>query len=272
MGEYISRAHGVTIITENRPGAATAIGTEAVARAAPDGNTLLLHANSFVFGPHLRKLNYDPRTSFEPICYLVRLPPVIAVNSASPYRTLADLLNAARVRPGQVTLAGTGPATSFHIAVEMIKRWAHAPLSFVPFPGSPPGINALLGEHVSAVITNYGDIVEHLKAGKVRPLAIASSKRIESLPDVPTVAEAGFADFEMDTWYGLAAPAKTPDEMVTQTADWFASALRAPELKPKLALYETYPVAWCGDDYKRYISRQYDELGRVIRESNLRPD
>src|SRR5262245_11194851 len=131
VNNHISQAHGLTLITENRPGAATAIGTEAVSRAAPDGNTLLLHANSFVFGPHLRKLNYDPRTSFEPICYLVRLPPVIAVASASPYHTLAELLNAARTKPGELTVAGTGPATSFHIAVEMLKRAAQVDLTFV---------------------------------------------------------------------------------------------------------------------------------------------
>jgi tripartite-type tricarboxylate transporter receptor subunit TctC len=272
LNDHISRAHGVTLITENRPGAATAIGTEAVARAMPDGNTLLLHANAFVFGPHLRKLNFDPRTSFEPICYLVRLPPVIIVANSSPYRTLAELLNAARAKPGELTMAGTGPATSFHISVEMLKRAAQANLTFVPFPGSPPAINALLGGHVTSVITNYGDAVEQFKSGKVRVLATTSVKRIESLPDVPTLAEAGFKDFDMDTWFGLAAPARTPKEIVAQTADWFAGALRSPELKPKLAAYETYPVAWCGDEYVNFIKQQYDELGRFIRDSNIRPE
>ena len=272
LNDRISQAHGVTLVTENRPGAATAIGTEAVARAAPDGNTLLLHANSFVFGPHLRKLNYDARTSFEPICYLVRLPPVISVASASPYRTLAELLDAARAKPGGLTVAGTGPATSFHIAVEMLKRAAQVDLTFVPFPGSPPAINAVLGGHVTATITNYGDVVEQLRSGKVRGLATASVKRIESLPDVPTIAEAGFKDFDMDTWFGLAAPAKTPKEIVARTADWFAGALRSPEIKPKLALFEAYPVAWCGNDYVNFIKQQYDELGRVIRDSNIRPE
>ena len=272
LNDHINQAHGVTLVTENRPGAATAIGTEAVARAAPDGNTLLLHANSFVFGPHLRKLSYDPRTSFEPICYLVRQPPVIAVASTSPYRTLAELLNAARAKPAELTVAGTGPATSFHILVEMLKRSAQVNLTFVPFPGSPPAINALLGGHVTAAITNYGEVVEQLKAGKVRVLATASVKRIESLPDVPTIAEAGFKDFDMDTWFGLAAPAKTPKEIVARTADWFAGALRSPDLKPKLARFEVYPVAWCGDDYVNFIKQQYDELGRVIRDSNIRPE
>ncbi len=120
VSEQIGRAQGVTMVIENRPGGGTVIGTEAVARAAPDGNTLLITSVVFVINPHLRKLNYDPLTSFEPICNLVQSPQVLVVNSASPYRTLADLANAARAKPGELTLASTGPASPSHVAFEML--------------------------------------------------------------------------------------------------------------------------------------------------------
>ena len=124
LGEQIGRTQRVTVLVENRPGAGAVIGTEAVSRATPDGNTVLMTANSFVINPHLKKLNYDPLTSFEPICYLVRSPHVIIVNGASPSPTLGDLLGAARAKPGSLTMAGNGPATAHHIAFEMLKRAA----------------------------------------------------------------------------------------------------------------------------------------------------
>ena len=154
LGDEISRAHGPTVVTENRPGAGAIIGTEAVSRAAPDGNTLLITANAFVINPHLHKVNYDPLTSFEPICHLVSVPAFIVVNATSPYRTLADLLDAARAKPGAVTLASPGPGTTFHIALEMLKRAAGVNITYVPYAATPPALNALLGDHVTSVFSD----------------------------------------------------------------------------------------------------------------------
>jgi tripartite-type tricarboxylate transporter receptor subunit TctC len=154
LGEEIGRTQGLTMVIENRPGAGSIIGTEAVSHAAPDGNTLLINTPTFVTNPHLRKVNYDPVTSFEPICYLVNAPTVIVVNGASPYRTLADLLDAARAQPGDLTLAGS--AGMFYIAFEMLKRAANLNMTFVPYPGGAPAVTALLGEHVTSMFTDYG--------------------------------------------------------------------------------------------------------------------
>jgi tripartite-type tricarboxylate transporter receptor subunit TctC len=148
LGEQISRAHGLTILIENRPGAGGAIGDEAVSRAVPDGSTLLMMSGGFVINPHLRKVNYDPLTSFEPICQLVSVPPILAVNSASPYRTLADLLNAAHAKPGALILATT-TGSPFHIGFEMLKRAAKVDMILVPYPGAAPAVTALLGEQIS---------------------------------------------------------------------------------------------------------------------------
>jgi tripartite-type tricarboxylate transporter receptor subunit TctC len=149
LGEQIGRAQGPTMLIENRTGAGGAIAAEAVSRAAPDGNTLLIESNDFVITPQLRKLSYDPLTSFEPICYLTNTPSVIIVNNASPYLTLANLLDVARAQPGELTLAATGPLTTFHLGFEMLKLAAKVDMTFVPYPGGAPATNALLGGHVS---------------------------------------------------------------------------------------------------------------------------
>jgi tripartite-type tricarboxylate transporter receptor subunit TctC len=189
LGEQIGRSQGQTILIENRTGAGGVIAAEAVSRAAPDGSTVLMMGSDTFIPPHLRKLNFDLLSSFEPICYLVSAPTVIAVHAASPYRTIADLLDAARAKPGDLTLASFGPATAFQIAFEKLKRVADVNMTFLPYPGVAPAINALLGEHVTSVFASYSTASEQLNAGKLRALAVASRTRIERLPDVPTVAE-----------------------------------------------------------------------------------
>jgi len=272
LAEEISRARWATIVVENRPGAASAIGTEAVARAAPDGATLLLNATPFVINPLLRKLNYDPLTSFTPICYLVNSPTVIAVNGAAPYRTLGDLIGAARAKPGELTLASIGPGTATHIAFEMLRSAAKVDMTFVPYPGTAPAVTALLGGHVTSYFGIYSVVSEQLKAGSLRALATAAPARIELLPHVPTVAEQGFPGYEVDIWFGVVAPAKTPQATVTQLASWFTAAMQAPDVRAKLVVQGMLPVATCGEPFGAHIRKQYEDFGRVIREANIKAE
>ena len=271
LAEQVGRAQGRTLVIENRAGAGTIIGTEAVARAAPDGGTLLITAPYLVIAPHLRKLNFDPLTGFEPICHLVSSPGVIVVNAASPYRTLGDFLGAARAKPGELTFAAVGPGTVQHIGFEMLKRTANVNLTFVPYPGGAPAITALLGGHVTAVFAEYAPLAEHIKAGRLRAIAATTGKRIDSLPEVPTVGET-YNDYEVDFWWGLFAPAKTPKEMVLQYADWFTAAMSAPEVKAKLGAQGFIPVGSCGADFTAFLRKQYDHYGRVIREANIKAE
>jgi tripartite-type tricarboxylate transporter receptor subunit TctC len=205
LTEQVGRAQGLTLVIENRPGAGTIIGTEAVARAAPDGTTLLITAPYLVIAPHLRKLNFDPLTGFEPICHLVSSPGVIVVNSSSPYRTLGDFLDAARAKPGELTFAAVGPGTVQHVGFEMLKRAANVNLTFVPYTGGAPAITALLGGHVTAVFAEYAPLAEHIKAGRLRAVAATTGKRIDSLPELPTVGET-YNDYEVDFWWGCSHP------------------------------------------------------------------
>jgi tripartite-type tricarboxylate transporter receptor subunit TctC len=272
LADQISQAKGPTMVIENRPGAATIIGTEAVARAVPDGNTLLSTTTAFVVNPHHRKANYDPLTSFEPICDLANIPQVIAVNSGSPYRTLAELLSAARAKPGELTMASIGPATANQIGFEKFKRAANVNMIFVPFPSSTPAVTALLGEHVTSMVGGSAEVAGQVKVGKLRALAIASRTRIALLPEVPTVAETGYRDFELDIWSGLFAPARTPKKTVSQLVSWFTAALQTPVAKETLEVQGYTSIGVCGADFAASLRKQYNDYGRIIREANIKAE
>lgn len=270
LGEQVSRAQNVTVLVENRPGAGEVIGTEAAMRAAPDGNTLLFVANPFVINPSLRKTNYDPLTSFEPICLLASAPTLIVVHHASSYRTLTDLLDDARKRPGQVTIASIGPGSPFHLGVEALKSAAKAELTFVPYTGNALAVNALLGQHVTAMFGTYANVAQQLKAGTLRALAAGTRTRNEPLLGLPTVAEFGFKDYEVTAWFGVLAPASTPRDLTAQLAQWFVAAMQAPEVKEKLITQGLNPVGACGTDFGAHLRRQFDDYRRIIRDANFK--
>jgi tripartite-type tricarboxylate transporter receptor subunit TctC len=280
LAEQFGRAQGPTMVVENRVGASTVIGTEAVARATPDGNTILMQGPPLVINAILcPSVTYNPLTSFEPICLLVNLPLVLVVNSSSAFHSLADFLAAARTRPGELTFASFGPATTNHIAEESLKRAAKVNWTYVTYPaGDAPAVTALLGGHVTTVLATYSGVMEQLKSGTLRPLAAAERVRIAPLPDVPTIAESGYGgfidsgykDFEASGWLGVLAPAGTPKEVIAHLSTLFVSALKAPEVTSKLLPQGLYPVGSCGADFGSYIRKQYDENARVIREANIK--
>lgn len=272
LADKIATTRGQTIIIESRPGAGGVIAAEAVARAAPDGTTLLSNNNGTIISPILRKVNYDPLTSFEPICNLVSTPQILAVNAASPYRTLAELFDAARARPGELSIASVGPNTTQHLGIERLKGLAKANLTYVPYPGGAPTVNALLGAHVTSAVLNWSEVGEQVIAGKIRPIATLALRRIGPLPDLPTVSESGFKDFETDVWFGVAATGKTPKETVSQLIDWFRTALLSPDVKAKLNAQALYPNAICGSDFDAQLRRYHELFTRLIREQNIKTE
>ena len=270
MMDHLGKTQGLSYVVENRPGAAEAIGTETVARAAPDGSNLLFASSQLIINPQLRKQNYHPLESFEPVCQLVVAPTVISVNNNSPHRTLKDLIDAARAKPGSVTMGSIGPGTPFDIGHAMLKRAAGVDMTFVPFNGNGPSLNALLGGHITSAFNSFSSAAGQITSGQIRPLAVATRTRIEPLPNVPTVAESGYTDYEVAPAFGVYAPAKTPNEVVAQFAGWFKAALDAPEVKAKLKLQELYPLGICGADFADYLRKQYDIYGRAIREAGIK--
>jgi tripartite-type tricarboxylate transporter receptor subunit TctC len=273
LSQQVTATSGQKFVIENRPGAGTVIATDAVARAAPDGTTVLIMSNSFVINGIVRaSLPYEPLTSFEPICFLVDSPQVLVVNESGVHRTLNDLVLAARARPGELTYAAVGPATTQHIAGEMFKQAAGINLTYVPYAGGAPAVSAIIGGHVTSVLANYNEVGEQLRAGKLRALAVASRERIKELPNVPTFIEQGYRDFETSAFFGVVAPVRTPKDTIGELAAMLSAALKAPEVVPKLVAQGLEIIGTCGEDFRAHIRRQHDKYTRAIREGNIKAE
>ena len=269
----IGQNGGPTVVVENRPGGGTVLATDVVARAAPDGNTVLLMANSFVINASVRAtLPYDPLTSFAPVCLIVDSPQILVVNAASPFNTLADFVAAARANPGSVNYATVGPATTQHIAVEMFRRLAGIELTYVPYAGGGPAMTALIGGHVMAVLANPSEVMEQIVSGKVRALGVATRERFSLLPHVPTIAESGYPGFEATAWFGLMVPARTPKETIAQHIAMFSAALKAPEVQAKLAAQGFRTIGVCGDAFTAHVKQQSEVYARVIKEAGIKAE
>jgi len=269
VAEQVGASGGPTMVVESHPGAGTEIGTEYVFRSDPDGNTLGIISNSFVVLPLIRKLNYDPFMDFAPICELASFPPLIVVNGDSPYRTLADLINAAHAQPGVLTLGTIGPATSTQLAFEMLKYKAKANITFVPFTGYTPAVQALLGQQITAAMADVSTLQGQIQTGKLRALATTARTRVASLPTVPTVAESGY-DVKQEFFGGVVAPAKTPKETIARLTDVFKTALQAPSIKAKFASLGFFAGGECGADYTAILRKDYADYGQIIRDANLK--
>lgn len=270
VAEQIGATGGPAMAVEAHPGAATEIGTELVSRAAPDGNTLGIVSNSFIVLPHLRKLNYDPLKSFEPICKLANFVSLIVVNGEQPYHTLADLIAAAHARPGALTLGTIGPATASHIAFVMFTRAADADITFVPFNGYTAAVQALLGNHITSAIADYSSLQGELKTGALRALATTARTRVAALPDVPTIMEQGYKDVAAEFFAGVVAPANTPPQTVAQLIALFAGAMQAPKIEARFDALGFFAGGECGADFAAVLRRDYADFGRVIRDANIK--
>lgn len=269
MSDQVPRDGGPSIIVENRPGGGTLIGTEAAAKAEPDGHTVLLVANSFVINPQLGRGNYDPVKSYEPICYLAGTPMVLVVQASSPYKTVKDLVDAVRAKPGMAFASG-GPGSSLHVAIEVLRLATGITITYVPYGGTAPAINALLGGHVEAVWADYPTVVSQLKSGTLRGLVTTSAKRSEWLPDVPTLAETGISKYTADIFYGYVAPAKTPPDAIKNLSEMFVKAMNAPETKARLDQQGLIPVNMCGAAFGDYMSGMVTDYQRIIKEAGIK--
>src|SRR4029079_2125726 len=272
LAEEIGRAQHSSVVVENRPGAGTVIGTEAVARAAPDGETVLLNNPAFLINPHIKKVTYDPLIHFDPVCNMVNFPLVFVVPKDSPQKSMADMIAMAKAKPGSVTVASAGTGNPTHIGFEVLKKATGLEMTYVPFAGAAPAINALLGGHITSVYSDFGTISGQLQAGALRPIAVGAKERFAGLPDVPTIPELGYTDYEAESWNGILAPAKTPKDTLARLVNWFRATGESPELKQKLAVLGISPNVVCGADYGAELRRQSDQYGPAIRAANIKTD
>jgi tripartite-type tricarboxylate transporter receptor subunit TctC len=270
MSEQIPRDGGPSVVVENRPGGGTLIGTEAAAKTEPDGNTVLLVANSFVINPQLKRGHYDVAKDFEPVCYLAGTPMVLVVQNSSPYKTVQDLVAAARAKPGTISFASGGPGSSLHVAIEVLRLATNITINYVPYGGTAPAINALLGGHVQAVWADYPTVVSQLKSGTLRGLVTTSAKRTEWLADVPTLGETGISKYSADIFYGYVAPAKTPPDALKKLADMFVTAMKTPEMKPKLDRQGLIPINLCGSGFGDFLRDIIADYRRIIDQAGIK--
>jgi tripartite-type tricarboxylate transporter receptor subunit TctC len=271
LAQQITESGGPTFVIENRPGAGSIIGSDVAARAAPDGLTILLVENPFILGAVLHPTNhYHPVKSFDPICYLADTPSVIAVAGSAEYRTLADVLKAAKARPGTLSYGSTGPASTAYIAGELLKRAAGIELVYVPFPGTPPAVNAVLGGHVTAVIANYSDLKSQIETKALRALAVPAPKRVDPLPDIATLEEQGFGGIEASIWFGFVAPAGTPKSVLAQLEKYFTAAIEVPAVKARLNAVGLYPKVFCGSDFGSFIATQTDNYATFVKDFDIK--
>jgi len=273
LADPLSERWGKPIIVDNRPGASTMIGSEIVARAPADGYSLLMNSASFLINPSLRaKMPFDVFKDFAPVMLLVNSPLLLVVNSSFAAKSLSALVDEARARPGQLSYATVGPGTTQQIIGEMLKLEAKIDLVYVPYAGGAPAVNAILGNHVTVVIANYSEVAQHLAAGTLRALAVASPERIDLLPNVPTISESGFKDIQGTVWFGIVAPAGTPKDTITRIQTDLALVLRLPTVRDKLVAQGLYPVGSTTDEFGPYMRAVSVKYEKVIQAAGIKAD
>jgi tripartite-type tricarboxylate transporter receptor subunit TctC len=272
IAEKFSTLLGWTVVIDNKPGAGGNIGIDAVAKSAPDGYTIGMgQASNLAINPALyAKMPFDPLKDLTPIVGIAEQPVVLVVRADSPFRTLADFVQAAKARPGKVGIAQAGNGTVGHLAGELLERKAGIQVLQVPYKGAGPAMTDLLGGQVESYFGNSVSVMGQLAAGKIRALAVSSARRIGAMPDVPTIAEQGYAGFDATTWLGLVGPAGMPAEAVARLNAETVKILARPDVREKLLHEGSEPTPGTPQQFAAHIRAEHAKWGTLIREANIR--
>jgi tripartite-type tricarboxylate transporter receptor subunit TctC len=274
VAQKLTERLGQQVVVENRPGAAGNIAMEQVARAAPDGYTLILgHIGTLAVNPAMfPKLPYDAIKDFAPVSLIAAVPNIVTVNPAVPAKTLKEFLDLARAKPGSINYGSAGNGSAGHLAMEYLKRIAKADMVHVPYKGTGPMLTDLLAGQTQATFTGSSPLIPHIKSGKLRALAVGSAVRIPSLPEVPTVAESGFAGFETAQWYGIIAPAKTPPAIIQKLSVEIAQVMKQPDVIGRLSGDGTVMIGSTPSEFAAYISKEMKRWGEVVHDANIKAE
>jgi tripartite-type tricarboxylate transporter receptor subunit TctC len=271
IAKRLSEALGQPVNVENKPGAGGNIAQEMLARAAPDGHTIMLSSlPSLAVAPHIvAKLPYDPLKDFAPIIMAVAFPNVLVVHSGVPANTLADFVKLAKDKPGTINYGSSGIGGAGHLAGELFRMMAKIDIVHVPYKGGAPATTDLLAGQVAAIFSTPVSVLPHIKSGRLRALATTGATRALTMPDLPTIAESGYPGYEATNWYGYAAPAKTPKEIIVRLHKELFAILSDPSIKEQLLSHGMEPAPGTSEAFRQYIEREHATWGRVVREAKI---
>ncbi len=269
LGKYVTQNTGQPVIIDNRGGAGGMVGAEVLANAAPDGYTIGMLSTPHITIPALQKPSFDPRL-LRPITNVAIVPSLLSVNSASSFYTVGDIVAQARARPGALTSGNAGNLSTSHLAMELLKSRAKIDILVIPYKGGAPALNDLLGGQIDMTMGGPSVLMGHVKGGKLRAIATTGLKRSAAMPDVPTFAESGFPGFELNEWYALFAPDKTPPELIARLNQEFVKALREPEVRSTLIAIGAEPVGDTPAELGAFYFSEIDRLGKLVNTLGLK--
>jgi tripartite-type tricarboxylate transporter receptor subunit TctC len=274
LGERLAVQLGTAVVVDNRAGASGAIGMDAVAKAAPDGATLGFSAISpLVLSPHLGKLPFDPLKDVAPVASVMYSPVLLIATPASKAKDFRALIDDARAHPGAIRWATSGPASLGHIVLEQVRASAKVDITHVPYKGGGQQLNDALGGQFEILSTNASPaLVSHVQAGKLRPLAVGAPARLESLPNVPTLDELGYKAANINSLFGVFAPAATPPALVARYNAEINKALASPELRAKLIATDNVPTGGTSAAFAKEIASEFESNGRIVKAAGIRAD
>jgi tripartite-type tricarboxylate transporter receptor subunit TctC len=272
LAEHMAKRLGQPVLIENRPGGGTIIGTQLVQRSAPDGTSLLVVFPSFVVNTTIRSDPPYQLKDFRAVGQTIALPMVFAVHPSLPAKTLKELIELAKAKPGSIAYGTPGPASTHRIIAEMFRLAAGVDLTHVAFQGGAPAVTATIGGHTPMVVVNVNEVAQHVKAGKLRALVVTTRARAPSLPDVPTYAESGFPQLEASNWSGMVVPAATPAPLVAQLNAALVAALGEPDVLEKFRAQELIAVPGPAADFDAFLQAEAARYGKVVREAGIKAE
>jgi tripartite-type tricarboxylate transporter receptor subunit TctC len=271
VAQKLTEAFGHQVIVDNRPGAAGNIGTEFVARAPADGYTMLIIGPNHATNPFLfRKIPFDPVKDFDPVSLLTSAPYVLLVHPSLPVKTVHDLANLARQRPGQINYGSAGNGTAGHLGMEIIKTTTKIDIQHVPYKGSPAFVADLIGGQVSAGYDNVLSSAPHIRSGRLRAIAVSGAKRSPSFPEVPTVAESGLPGYDVTVWQALLAPAGTPRDVVARLHAEVVAGMQKPDVRERMTALGVEIIAGTPAQLGTFIRSELDKFRKVVEASGAR--
>lgn len=273
LGDKMSQSMKQPVVIENRPGAGGVVGSTTVAKSEPDGYTMMIVSIGHAVNPSLYpKLAYDPIKDFEPVSLVGIVPNVLVVNPSVNANNVSELISLAKAQPGKMTFASAGSGTTIHLAGELFASMANVDILHVPYKGSAPAVTDLMGRQVDMMFDSVSSAKPYIDAGRLKPLAVTTTKRSSVLPNVPTVAEAGIKGYELSGWYAVFVPAKTPQSVVNRINEELVKALKQPDVKARFAQIGAEPVGSSPAELARYLKSETAKWSEIVRARNIKAD